>query len=130
MKLNAFVYHIVAIYWSKTSSCDVVNAYLSAVSYGKDNEKYSLLGCNTMSFGKGQTSERNMPCPLGSKNEPSKETESCGLLVSFLTVRSSDLQKGDNMKMASFWMLRHVALVRTEVSEELSTSIIRVTRNR
>jgi hypothetical protein len=32
------------------------------------------------------------------------------------------------MKNAIFWMLRHVALVRTDVSEELSTSIIRVTR--
>jgi hypothetical protein len=30
--------------------------------------------------------------------------------------------------MASSGMLRHVALVRTDVSEELSTSIIRVTR--
>jgi hypothetical protein len=30
--------------------------------------------------------------------------------------------------MASFWMLRRVALVRTEVSEELSASIISVTR--
>jgi hypothetical protein len=29
--------------------------------------------------------------------------------------------------MASFGMLRHVALVRTDVSEELSASIIRVT---
>jgi hypothetical protein len=30
--------------------------------------------------------------------------------------------------MASFWMLHHVALVRTDVSEELSAFIIRVTR--
>jgi hypothetical protein len=30
--------------------------------------------------------------------------------------------------MASFGMLRHVALVRTDVSEERSASIIRVTR--
>jgi hypothetical protein len=30
--------------------------------------------------------------------------------------------------MASSGMLRHVALVRADVSEELSTSIIRVTR--
>jgi hypothetical protein len=30
--------------------------------------------------------------------------------------------------MASSGMLRHVALVRTDVSEELSSSIIRVTR--
>jgi hypothetical protein len=30
--------------------------------------------------------------------------------------------------MASYGMLRRVALVRTDVSEELSTSIIRVTR--
>jgi hypothetical protein len=30
--------------------------------------------------------------------------------------------------MASSWILRHVALVRTEVSEELSASVIRVTR--
>jgi hypothetical protein len=30
--------------------------------------------------------------------------------------------------MASSWMLRRVALVRTDVSEELSASIIRVTR--
>jgi hypothetical protein len=30
--------------------------------------------------------------------------------------------------MASSWMLRYVALVRTDVSEEPSTSIIRVTR--
>jgi hypothetical protein len=32
------------------------------------------------------------------------------------------------MKMASSGMLRRVALVRTDVSEELSTSFIRVTR--
>jgi hypothetical protein len=31
-------------------------------------------------------------------------------------------------KMASYGMLRRVALVRTDVSEELSASIIRVTR--
>jgi hypothetical protein len=31
-------------------------------------------------------------------------------------------------RMASSGMLRHVALVRTDVSEELSASIIRVTR--
>jgi hypothetical protein len=30
--------------------------------------------------------------------------------------------------MASFWMLRHVTLVITDVSEKLSASIIRVTR--
>jgi hypothetical protein len=30
--------------------------------------------------------------------------------------------------MASSWILRHVALVRTDVSEELSASIIRVKR--
>jgi hypothetical protein len=30
--------------------------------------------------------------------------------------------------MASSWMLRHVALVRTDVSEELSASFITVTR--
>jgi hypothetical protein len=30
--------------------------------------------------------------------------------------------------MVSYWMLHHVALVRTDVSEELSTSFIRVTR--
>jgi hypothetical protein len=30
--------------------------------------------------------------------------------------------------MASSWMLRRVALVRTDVSEELTTSIIRATR--
>jgi hypothetical protein len=30
--------------------------------------------------------------------------------------------------MASSWMLRRVAFVRTDVSEELSTSFIRVTR--
>jgi hypothetical protein len=30
--------------------------------------------------------------------------------------------------MASFWMLRRVPLVRNDVSEELTTSIIRVTR--
>jgi hypothetical protein len=30
--------------------------------------------------------------------------------------------------MASFWMLRHVALVRTDVSEEFSASIMRVIR--
>jgi hypothetical protein len=32
------------------------------------------------------------------------------------------------MNNAVFWMLRRVALVRTEVSEESSVSIIRVTR--
>jgi hypothetical protein len=32
------------------------------------------------------------------------------------------------MKNAVFWYVRSVALVRTEVSEELSASIIRVTR--
>jgi hypothetical protein len=30
--------------------------------------------------------------------------------------------------MSSSWMLRHVALVRTDVSEERSATIIRVTR--
>jgi hypothetical protein len=30
--------------------------------------------------------------------------------------------------MASSWMLRRVALMRTDISEELSTSFIRVTR--
>jgi hypothetical protein len=30
--------------------------------------------------------------------------------------------------MVSSWMLRRVALVRTDISEELSTSFIRVTR--
>jgi hypothetical protein len=32
------------------------------------------------------------------------------------------------IKMASSWMLRRVALVRTEVPEELSASFIRMTR--
>jgi hypothetical protein len=32
------------------------------------------------------------------------------------------------MKNGVFWVLRRVALVRTDVSEELSTSFIRVTR--
>jgi DNA-binding TFAR19-related protein (PDSD5 family) len=32
------------------------------------------------------------------------------------------------MKNGVFGMLRHVALVRTDVSEEISTSFIRVTR--
>jgi hypothetical protein len=32
------------------------------------------------------------------------------------------------LKNGVFWMLRHVALERTDVSEELSTSFIRVTR--
>jgi hypothetical protein len=32
------------------------------------------------------------------------------------------------MKNAVFWDVTHVALVRTDVSEECSTSIIRVTR--
>jgi hypothetical protein len=32
------------------------------------------------------------------------------------------------MKKAVFWMLRHVALVTTDVSKERSASIIRVTR--
>jgi hypothetical protein len=32
------------------------------------------------------------------------------------------------MKNAVFWLLRRVALVRTDVSEELSVSIIKVTR--
>jgi DNA-binding TFAR19-related protein (PDSD5 family) len=32
------------------------------------------------------------------------------------------------MKMVSSWMLRRVALVRTDVAEELSASFIRVTR--
>jgi hypothetical protein len=32
------------------------------------------------------------------------------------------------MKIVVFWMFRHVALVRTDFSEELSASIIRVTR--
>jgi hypothetical protein len=31
-------------------------------------------------------------------------------------------------RMASSWMLRHVTLVRTDVSEELSASFIKVTR--
>jgi hypothetical protein len=30
--------------------------------------------------------------------------------------------------MASSWMLRHVALLKTDVSEELEASVIRVTR--
>jgi hypothetical protein len=40
-----------------------------------------------------------------------------------LNVNSENLRR-----MASFGMLRRVALVRTDVSEELSASIIRVTR--
>jgi hypothetical protein len=32
------------------------------------------------------------------------------------------------MKNGVFWMLRHVAFVRTDVSEDLSASFIRVTR--
>jgi hypothetical protein len=32
-------------------------------------------------------------------------------------------------RMVSSWMLRRVALIRTDVSEELSASLIRVTRN-
>jgi hypothetical protein len=33
------------------------------------------------------------------------------------------------MKNGAFWMLRRMALVRTDVSEERSASFIRVTRN-
>jgi hypothetical protein len=45
-----------------------------------------------------------------------------------LHVRSAELQS-NSWRMASSEMLRRVALVRTDVSEELSASFIRVTRN-
>jgi hypothetical protein len=41
----------------------------------------------------------------------------------------ADLRRSEHfLRTASFGMLRRVARVRTDVSEELSTSIIRVTR--
>jgi hypothetical protein len=44
-------------------------------------------------------------------------------------VQNGDLRKGiENLKMASSGMLRRVALVTTDVSEEHSASFIRVTR--
>jgi hypothetical protein len=40
------------------------------------------------------------------------------------TVRIAHLRTKSHGRMASSWMLRRVALVRTDVSEELSASII------
>jgi hypothetical protein len=51
------------------------------------------------------------------------------LLVSYLKIKIDSKYKTISLKrMASSGMLRRVALVRTDVSEELSTSFIRVTR--
>jgi hypothetical protein len=51
-------------------------------------------------------------------------------LINFKNVKGKEKYcvQVSNRRMVSFGMLRHVAFVRTDVSEELSASFIRVTR--
>jgi hypothetical protein len=50
------------------------------------------------------------------------------MYLTLLDLLMDELGEENQLRMVSFGMLRHVALVRTDVSEELSASFIRVTR--